>query len=65
MTGTLVGTISVAGFTPDIFVPLFIGYVLGENPLLMDYQYLFTTVTFIPIVGLLPALGFRKSTAKL
>ncbi len=65
MTGTLVGIISVVGFTPDIFMSLFIGYILGENPSLMDYQYLFTTFTIIPIVGLLAALGFRKSTAKL
>ena len=65
MTGTLVGIISVVGFTPDIFMSLFIGYILGENPSLTDYQYLFTTFTIIPIVGLLAALGFRKSTAKL
>jgi nitrate/nitrite transporter NarK len=65
MTGTLVGIISVVGFTPDIFMSLYIGYILGENPSLMDYQYLFTTFTIIPIVGLLAALGFRKSTAKL
>jgi nitrate/nitrite transporter NarK len=65
MTGTLVGIISVVGFTPDIFMSLFIGYILGENPSLINYQYLFTTFTIIPIVGLLAALGFRKSTAKL
>jgi nitrate/nitrite transporter NarK len=65
MTGTLVGIISVVGFTPDIFMSLFIGYMLGENPTLIDYQHLFTTFTIIPIVGLLAALGFRKSTAKL
>jgi nitrate/nitrite transporter NarK len=65
MTGTLVGIISVVGFTPDIFMSLFIGYMLGENPTLIDYQHLFTTFTIIPIVGLLAALGFRKSISKL
>jgi nitrate/nitrite transporter NarK len=65
MTGTLVGIISVVGFTPDIFMSLFIGYMLGENPTLIDYQHLFTTFTIIPIVGLLAALGFRKSILKL
>jgi MFS family permease len=65
MTGTLVGVISVVGFTPDIFMSLFIGYMLGENPTLIDYQNLFTTFTIIPIVGLLAALGFRKSISKL
>jgi nitrate/nitrite transporter NarK len=65
MTGTLVGIISVVGFTPDIFMSLFIGYMLGENPTLIEYQHLFTTFTIIPIVGLIAALGFRKSISKL
>jgi nitrate/nitrite transporter NarK len=65
LTGTLVGIISVVGFTPDIFMSLFIGYMLGENPTLIDYQHLFTTFTIIPIVGLLAALGFKKSISNL
>jgi membrane protein DedA with SNARE-associated domain len=65
MTGTLVGIISVVGFTPDIFMSLFIGYMLGEDPTLIDYQHLFTTFTIIPIVGLVAALGFRKTISKL
>jgi nitrate/nitrite transporter NarK len=65
LTGTLVGIISVVGFTPDIFMSLFTGYMLGENPTIIEYQHLFTTFTIIPIVGLLAALGFRKSISKL
>ena len=65
LTGTLVGIISVVGFTPDIFMSLFNGYMLGENPTIIEYQHLFTTFTIIPIVGLLAALGFRKSISKL
>ena len=65
MTGTLVGIISVVGFMPDIFMSLFIGYMLGENPTLLEYQHLFTTFTIIPIIGLIAALGFRKSISKL
>jgi nitrate/nitrite transporter NarK len=64
-TGTLVGIISVVGFTPDIFMSLFNGYMLGENPTIIEYQNLFTLFTIIPIVGLLAALGFRKSISKL
>ncbi|EAQ41797.1 nitrate/nitrite transporter [Polaribacter sp. MED152] len=60
-TGTLVGIISVVGFTPDIFMSLFNGYMLGENPTIVEYQHLFTTFTIIPIVGLLATLGFRKA----
>jgi nitrate/nitrite transporter NarK len=61
LTGTLVGIISVVGFTPDIFMSLFIGYILGENPTIIEYQSLFTYFTIIPIIGLLATLGFRKS----
>jgi len=65
LTGTLVGIISVVGFTPDIFMSLFIGYMLGESPTLIAYQNLFTTFTIIPIIGLIAALGFKKSISKL
>ena len=61
LTGTLVGIISVVGFTPDIFMSLFIGYMLGESPTLIAYQNLFTTFTIIPIIGLIAALGFKNS----
>ncbi|AQS93046.1 MFS transporter [Polaribacter sp. BM10] len=60
-TGTLVGIISVVGFTPDIFMSLFNGYMLGENPTINEYENLFLTFTIIPIVGLIAAFGFRKS----
>lgn len=65
LTGTLVGIISVVGFTPDIFMSLFNGYMLGENPTIIEYQNLFTIFTIIPTVGLLAALGFQKSISKL
>ncbi len=60
-TGTLVGIISVVGFTPDIFMSLFNGYMLGENPTINEYENLFLTFTIIPAIGLIAAFGFRKS----
>lgn len=65
LTGTLVGIISVVGFTPDIFMSLYNGYMLGENPTIIEYQNLFTTFTIIPVIGLLATIGFRKSISKL
>ncbi len=65
LTGTLVGIISVVGFTPDIFMSLFIGYMLGENPTIIEYQKLFTYFTIIPIIGLLATIEFRKVISKL
>lgn len=64
LTGTLVGIISVVGFTPDIFMSLFIGYMLGENPTIVEYQSLYSYFTIIPIIGLLATFGFRKAIKK-
>lgn len=61
LTGTLVGIISVVGFTPDIFMSLYNGYMLGENPTIIEYQNLFSTFTIIPIIGLFATIGFRKN----
>jgi MFS family permease len=61
LTGTLVGIISVVGFTPDIFMSLFVGYMLGKDPTIVEYQNLYTLFTVIPIIGLLATLVFRKS----
>ena len=61
LTGTLVGIISVVGFTPDIFMSLFVGYMLGKDPTIVEYQNLYSLFTIIPIIGLLAAIGFRKS----
>lgn len=65
LTGTLVGIISVVGFTPDIFMSLFIGYMLGENPTITEYQNLFSYFSIIPIVGLIATIGFKKTIMKL
>jgi len=64
LTGTLVGIISVVGFTPDIFMSLFIGYMLGKDPTIIEYQNLFTVFTIIPIIGLLAAIGFKRAIKK-
>ncbi|MFQ3341514.1 MAG: nitrate/nitrite transporter NarK [Flavobacteriaceae bacterium] len=60
ITGTLVGVISVIGFTPDIFMSLFTGYILGKDPAVEEYQYLFTMFSIFPIIGLIAAFLFRK-----
>ncbi|WP_435416334.1 MFS transporter [Polaribacter aestuariivivens] len=56
LTGTLVGIISVVGFTPDIFMSLFIGYMLGENPTITEYKNLFSLFSLLPIIGLLASI---------
>lgn len=60
-TGTLVGIISLIGFTPDIFMSLFNGYMLGENPTITEYQRLFKVFAIIPFLGAFATILFRKS----
>ncbi len=60
ITGTIIGIISFIGYTPDIFMSLLSGYMLGENPTVVEYQNLFQVFLLFPTVGLLATLGFRK-----
>jgi nitrate/nitrite transporter NarK len=60
ITGTVVGIISVLGFTPDIFMSLLSGYMLGKGPTIIQYQNLFQIFLIFPLVGLLATIGFRK-----
>ena len=64
ITGTVVGIISVLGFTPDIFMSLLSGYMLGGNPTVVEYQNLFQLFALFPLVGLLATIGFRKVIRK-
>ena len=61
VTGTLVGIISVIGFTPDIFMSLLIGYMLGNDPTVLEYQKLFTLFTLFPLLGVVFAYLFKKT----
>lgn len=64
ITGTLVGIISFVGYTPDIFMSLLSGYMLGENPTVIEYQNLFQLFSLFPLLGLLATIGFRKYILK-
>ena len=61
VTGTLVGIISVIGFTPDIFMSLLIGYMLGNDPTVLEYQKLFILFTLFPLLGVVFAYLFKKT----
>jgi len=60
ITGTIIGIISFIGYTPDIFMSLLSGYMLGENPTVIQYQNLFQVFLLFPLVGLLATVGFRR-----
>ena len=60
ITGTVVGILSIIGYTPDIFMGPLIGYFLdtigGEN----GYSYLFLFFALSSFIGLLISIQFNK-----
>jgi nitrate/nitrite transporter NarK len=63
LTGTTIGTISVIGYTPDVFMPLLGGALLDGFPGEAGYRYSFLFVTVICVVGLLATLIFMRRSA--
>lgn len=55
-TGSAVGLISLAGFTPDIFFVSLSGRLLDANSVLHGYQHLFALLTMIAFLGMLATL---------
>jgi nitrate/nitrite transporter NarK len=60
VTGTAAGIISVAGYTPDIFMPMLGGVLLDRYPEGLGYRYLFAVVLILCILGLLASITVRK-----
>ena len=63
-TGTAVGLVSVIGYTPDIFVNLFGGWLLDRTPGLGGHQHFFFFLTASSLVGLLATAAFRGFDAE-
>ena len=64
LTGTAVGTISVIGYTPDIFMPLLGGALLDGYPGAPGYRYSFLFVTGMCVLGLLATLIIMRQSVK-
>jgi nitrate/nitrite transporter NarK len=64
LTGTAVGTISVIGYTPDIFMPVLGGALLDRYPGVAGYRYLFLLITGMCVLGLLATLIIMRQSVK-
>lgn len=60
VTGTAAGVISVIGFTPDIFMPLFGGLLLDHYPGSTGYRYFFLATAGVCLVGMMAALEILR-----
>lgn len=63
-TGSAVGLISVVGYTPDIFMPLIIGYFLDRSPGADGHRDVFIVITAFAIAGFFATLLFMRLAAK-
>jgi nitrate/nitrite transporter NarK len=59
-TGTVIGIVSVLGFTPDVFMGPLMGYFLDTYPGGLGHQYVFLSMTALAVVGLLAAALFNR-----
>ncbi|TNE53401.1 MAG: MFS transporter [Bacteroidetes bacterium] len=50
-TGTVVGLISIIGFTPDIFVGPWTGYLLDQYPGILGHQWCFLMLSCFSLLG--------------
>lgn len=64
VTGSAVGLVCLLGFTPDVFMPALIGYLLDRNHGAVGHQHVFGLLAAFAILGLLATLLFRKVTRK-
>ncbi len=58
--GTVIGIISVVGFTPDIFMGPLTGKLLDSNPGALGHQYLFAVMAAFALLGYLAVYLLRK-----
>ncbi|SNR15436.1 MFS transporter [Tenacibaculum jejuense] len=61
MTGTVVGIVSVIGFSPDIFLGPIEGYYLDEVGGVLAYQYLFIFFLASSLIGLFASILYNNS----
>lgn len=61
-TGTAVGIVSFAGFTPEIFMSPWMGTLLDKNPGIVGHQNVFLLLSLFALIGLLTSILFRIST---
>ncbi len=65
LTGTAVGIVSFAGFTPEIFIGPWMGHLLDKYPGSAGHQYVFLLLSFFAFIGLTTSFLFRLKTGNL
>ena len=63
VTGAAVGTVSIIGYTPDIFMPMLTGHLLDAYPGTLGYRYVFAFVAGICALGLCASVAIMRGKA--
>ncbi len=64
LTGTAIGLISLIGFTPDVFMSPWMGYLLDNNPGRQGHHHVFIVLAGFSAIGFLMALMLQKRLPK-
>lgn len=60
-TGTAVGVISVIGFTPDVFMSPWMGYLLDNNPGATGHEKVFLVLACFAALGFIASVLFKRT----
>jgi hypothetical protein len=60
ITGLAIGLISLIGYSPDVFLPLINGWTTEHFPGLLGYQFYFSYIAAISVIGGVAALALKR-----
>jgi len=64
LTGTVVGIVSVIGYTPDIFAGPIIGILLDKSPGALGHQHVFLVMAGFSLIGCIASVWFYRLNYK-
>jgi MFS family permease len=64
ITGLAIGLISLIGYSPDVFLPLVNGWITERFPGLAGYQFYFSYIAVVAVIGGLAAIALKRMTAR-
>jgi MFS family permease len=64
ITGLAIGLISLIGYSPDVFLPLVNGWTTEHYPGLAGYQFYFSYIAGIAVIGGVAAIALKRMRAR-
>jgi hypothetical protein len=64
VTGTAAGVVSIVGYTPDIFMGPWMGWLTDSYPGALGHQYLYGSLAVAAVFGIAGTLVFQRMASK-